>query len=210
MEKMVFIMDNYSNYEISKKTFDLLKKEINNIDTSMSDLEEFKREMFKLKNRQSRHQLSDQRKLSDGFTLNDSVLDIEQGSFGLSYGDDVLYTYGIDPCCGVAVVDSEKQFLCHLDGKNQPSEVIELVNNLKFSNDAIVIIIPGGTCGIMPGTFNYKKLEKMFEDAGFEVSEQRIPATLGFVIVNSEQVTIGTALDQSLNISYSLQNGKVL
>lgn len=183
--------------------------DISKINSDMHDLEELIGNMSQLKERRSKIQLTNQKKLREGFSLSDSVVDIGQGEFGLSTGDDVLYTYGIEPCCGVAVVDGEKKFLCHLDGKNQPSEVIELVNDLNFSHNSKVIIIPGVTCG-MPGSFDYKKLKTMFEEKGFVVSEQRIPSTFGFVVVNSKQVIVGTNLDRSQNISFSLNNEKKL
>lgn len=205
-------MESYIDYLNKEGDFDKiisLKKFVNNDNNYNGGdvILKFVGNKSQLKNRRSNFQLSDQKKLNGGFSLSDSVVDIGQGEYGFSTDDDVLYTYGIEPCCGVAVVDGKKKFLCHLDGKNQPSEVIELVNDLNFSHNSKVIIIPGVTCG-MPGSFDYKKLKTMFEEKGFVVSEQRIPSTFGFVIVNSEQVVVGTHLDQSQNISFSLSNEK--
>ena len=48
---------------------------------------------------ENKMQLTDAKKIKLGFDLNDSVIDVVQDGYSICYGEDILYTYGIDPCC---------------------------------------------------------------------------------------------------------------
>ena len=185
--------------------FDIMKKLEMNKNTS-KELEHLKENTLLLKNRQSRVQLSDEKKKNNGFLTMESVIDIGQHEYGVSDGSDVLYTYGIEPCCGVVVYDSKHSILLHLDGSDIPEQVIELTDSLGFSSNSRVIVAPGITCGMMPGSFDYSSLESLYRNRGFDVTEHRIPSTLGFITVDNNNITIGTAADRSLDEVFHLTN----
>ena len=164
-------------------------------------------ELKRLKNRKSTRQLSDLKKVQEGFLVEDSVIDIGEQEYGFSNGEDILYTFGIETCCGVIVYDKEKRFLCHLDGSINYSEVLELIERIKFdAAQTSIIIVPGATCGLIEGCFDYKALQKLLIDKGFKVIIQRIPSTLGFISVEPEKITIGTIVDRSLDTTTLIKN----
>lgn len=176
-----------------------MNKIINNDNIIIDKLVEFS----KPKLRENSIQLSDTRKTKFGFNLNESVIDVEQDGYGISYGNDILHTYGIDPCCGLVIYDENVRILFHLDGSITPEDVIKVTDTINFSKNAMVIVIPGASCGIK-GSFDYKKIEEMFSEKGYEVIEQRIPATFGFVTLESDKLTIGTGIDRSLDVVFSI------
>ena len=148
---------------------------------------------------ESKEQLSDVKKTNFGFNLNQSVIDVEQAGYGVCYGDDILYTYGIEPCCGLVLCDENVRILFHLDGTITPEDVIDITDKINLSQNTMVIVIPGSSCGI-EGSFNYKQMEDIYRKKGYEVIEQRIPATFGFVTLESDKVTIGTGVDRNLDV----------
>ena len=143
-------------------------------------------------------QLTDTKKQGFGFSLNQSVIDVEQDGYSICYGNDTLCTYGIDPCCGLVVCDENVRILFHLDGTIEPEDVLAITDKVNLSQDTMAIVIPGASCGIA-GSFNYKQIEEDYKRKGYKVIEQRIPATFGFVILETDQVTIGTGVDRSFD-----------
>lgn len=75
-------------------------------------------------------QLSDRKKQNNGFDISDSVIDVQQCGYGVSNEDDILFTYGIAPCCGLVLYDENVRVLFHLDGSITSEDVIEITNNL--------------------------------------------------------------------------------
>lgn len=152
-------------------------------------------------------QLSDRKKQNNGFDISDSVIDVQQCGYGVSNEDDILFTYGIAPCCGLVLYDENVRVLFHLDGSITSEDVIEITNNLGLRADTTALFAPGATCS-MPGSFEYKKLEEEYRKLGYKVLEQRIPATFGFVTVDKNQITIGTALNRDLDETFSIERKK--
>lgn len=148
---------------------------------------------------ENKTQLSENKKISFGFDLNDSVIDVDQAGYGISYGDDILYTYGIEPCCGLVLCDENVRILFHLDGSITPEDVLDITNKINLSQNVMVIVIPGASCGLN-GSFDYKQIEEEYRRKGYKVIEQRIPATFGFVTLESNKVTIGTGVARDLNV----------
>ena len=181
-----------------------MNKIINNDNIIIDKIAEFS----KPKLRESSIQLSDTKKINFGFNLNESVIDVNQEEYSISYGEDILYTYGIEPCCGLALCDENVRILFHLDGSISPEDVLDITDRIKLSPNAMVIVIPGTSCG-MPGSFNYKQIEEDYKKRGYEVICQRIPATFGFVILDSDKVTIGTGIDRSLDVVLSIPKRKI-
>lgn len=139
-------------------------------------------------------QLSDARKSANGFYETDSVIDVEQQGYAISYGDEFLFTYGIEPCCGVVLYDDKKYILFHLDGSSTPEEVKQITDKLDFSNDAKVLICPGVSCGKMSGTFNYVQLENIYKSLGYNTIVQRIEASFGHIAVSPDYIKVGSLL----------------
>ena len=61
----------------------------------------------------------------------------------------------------------------------------------------------------MQGCFEYKKLEDEYRKIGYKILEQRIPATLGFITVNKNQIVIGSALDRGLDKTFPIEHKKL-
>jgi len=59
---------------------------------------------------ESQDQLTDIKKIHNGFKKTDSVIDIGQNNYGISYNDDILFTYGIGPCLGLILIDDNKKY----------------------------------------------------------------------------------------------------
>ena len=157
---------------------------------------------------ENKMQLTDAQKKAFGFELNDSIIDVAQNEYSICYGEDILYTYGIDPCCGLVLCDENVRILFHLDGSISPEDVLDITDKVNLSPNAMVIVIPGASCG-MPGSFNYKQMEEDYKKRGYEVIGQRIPATFGFVILDSDKVTIGTGIDRSLDVVLPIPKRKI-
>lgn len=138
-------------------------------------------------------QLPDTKKIQNGYDLFDSVLDVNQGGYSISYGDDFLFTYGIEPCCGVVLYDAQKSILFHLDGTTSPEEVKQTTDSYGFSSDAKVLICPGVTCGIS-GTFEYERLKKIYNDDGYDTMVCRINGTFGYIGVSGNEIRFGSAM----------------
>lgn len=153
-------------------------------------------EIVKQKLRENTTQLPDIKKKNFGFDLNQSIIDVQQDGYSICYGDDILYTYGIEPCCGLVVCDENVRILFHLDATILPEDVLAITDKVNLSQDAMVIVIPGASCG-MRGSFKYKQVEEDYKKRGYKVIEKRIPATFGFVTLEPDQVTIGTGIDRS-------------
>ena len=157
---------------------------------------------------ENKEQLSDVKKTKFGFNLNQSVIDVEQAGYGICYGYDILYTYGIDPCCGLVLCDENVRILFHLDGMITPEYVLDITDKINLSQNTVVIVIPGASCGI-EGSFNYKQMEEAYRKKGYEVIEQRIPATFGFVTLESDEVIIGTGADRTLDVILPIPKKKI-
>ena len=157
--------------------------------------------------RQNTLQLTDRKKQNNGFDIADSVIDVEQCGYGVSNEDAILFTYGIEPCCGLVLYDENIRVLFHLDGSIRPEDVIEITNSMGLQPDATALFAPGTSCRTQ-GCFEYKRLEDEYRKLGYKILEQRIPATFGFVIVGENQITIGTALDRSLDKTFSIERKK--
>ena len=157
---------------------------------------------------ENKEQLSDVKKTKFGFNLNQSVIDVEQAGYGICYGYDILYTYGIEPCCGLVLCDENVRILFHLDGTITPEDVIDITDKINLSQNTMVIVIPGASCGI-EGSFNYKQMEEAYRKKGYEVIEQRIPATFGFVTLESDKVIIGTGVDRNLDVILPMLKKKI-
>lgn len=162
-------------------------------------------ELLKPQLRQNTLQLTDIKKQNNGFDLAKSVIDVEECGYGVSNKDDILFTYGIEPCCGLVLYDENVRVLFHLDGSVTPEDVIEVTNSIGLQQDVTAIFAPGTTCGIIQGCFEYRQLEEEYRKLGYTVLEQRIPATLGFVTVCKNQITIGTALDRDLDETFPIE-----
>ena len=104
--------------------------------------------------------------------------------------------------------DENVRILFHLDGSISPEDVLDITDKVNLSPNAMVIVIPGASCG-MPGSFNYKQMEEDYKKRGYEVIGQRIPATFGFVILDSDKVTIGTGIDRSLDVVLPIPKRKI-
>lgn len=157
---------------------------------------------------ENKMQLIDTKKINFGFDLNDSVIDVVQDGYSICYGEDILYTYGIEPCCGLVLCDENVRMLFHLDGSITPEDVLDITDKVNLSQNAMVIVIPGSTCGVS-GSFNYKQIEEDYKKRGYQVIEQRIPATFGFVALETDKVTIGTGLARSLDVILSIPKKKI-
>ena len=164
-------------------------------------------ELLKPTLRQNTLQLTDRKKQKNGFDLAESVIDVEQCGYGVSNEDDILFTYGIEPCCGLVLYDENVRVLFHLDGSVTPENVIEVTNSMGLQPDATALFAPGTACRTQ-GCFEYKKLEEEYRKLGYKVLEQRIPATFGFVTVGENQITIGTALDRDLDKTFPIERKK--
>ena len=152
-------------------------------------------------------QLSNKKKIQNGFDLCDSVLDVMQGGYAISYGDDYLFTYGIGPCCGVVLYDNQKCILFHLDGQSSPEEVKKITDSFGFDRDAKVLICPGVTCGI-PGSFKYDELGKIYNDIGCDTIICRINGTFGYITVSDTNVRIGSALFKENEVFFERQTSR--
>lgn len=152
--------------------------------------------------------LSDVKKKSFGFDLNRTVIDVEQNGYGISYGDDILHTYGIDTCCGLVLFDENVRILFHLDGTITPTEVLEITDKINLSKNTIAIVIPG-TASEMKGTFDYKQIEDIYMRKGYQVIEQRTPATFGFVTLEPDKVVVGTGLDRKYDLVLPIPRKKI-
>ncbi len=191
--------------------FDIEKNiDMNSISKNWGELEALKEQSLVLKNRRSTVQLSDTKKKSNGFLSIESVIDVGQHEYGISDGGDILYTAGIEPCCGVVIYDKKHSMLLHLDGSEDYSEVIELADAMGFSESSHVIVAPGVSCGMVKGSFDYVSLESAFRERGFSVEEHRIPNTLGFITVDSNNITIGTLVNRSLDVMISRSDNNYL
>jgi len=162
-------------------------------------------EILKPKLKENILQLSDRNKINFGFELQESVIDVEQCGYGISMADDILFTYGIEPCCGLVLYDENIRVLFHLDGSITPEAVMEITNGIGLKLDATAFFVPGASCG-MPGSFEYKKLEDEYRKIGYKILEQRIPATLGFVTVGENTITIGSGIDRTLDKKFLIEH----
>lgn len=174
---------------------------INNNTVKLDDI------IMKPKLIENKMQLTDAKKIKFGFDLNDSVIDVVQDGYSICYGEDILYTYGIEPCCGLILCDENVRILFHLDGSISPEDVLDITDKVNLSPNAMAIVIPGASCGI--GSFNYKQIEEDYKKRGYEVIDKRIPATFGFVILDSDKVTIGTGVDRSLDVVLPIPKRKM-
>ena len=156
---------------------------------------------------ENKMQLTDAKKIKFGFDLNDSVIDVAQDGYSICYGEDILYTYGIEPCCGLVLCDENVRILFHLDGSISPEDVLDITDKVNLSPNAMAIVIPGASCGT--GSFNYIQIEEDYKKRGYEVIVKRIPATFGFVILDSDKVTIGTGVDRSLDVVLPIYKRKM-
>lgn len=174
------------------------------IDTK-ENIEKFK-DIFKEKGlERCLDQLSDRKKVSNGFNIDESVIDVIQGGYAISRDDDILFTAGVGPCCAIVAFDGEKRMLFHIDGTSKPEDVKKKMLDFNMKENSTILVIPGGSCGI-PGSFLYEKLEEELKLLGYNVQERRIPADLGFVTVDLEQITIGTAFDRSLDTTFKIKD----
>lgn len=181
-----------------------MNKTINNNNIRIDRLDD----IAKPKLIENKEQLSDVKKTNFGFNLNQSVIDVEQAGYGICYGYDILYTYGIEPCCGLVLCDENVRILFHLDGTITQEDVLDITNKINLSPNTMVIVIPGASCGI-EGSFNYKQMEEAYRKKGYEVIEQRIPATFGFVTLESDKVIIGTGVDRNLDVILPMPKKKI-
>ena len=157
---------------------------------------------------ENKEQLPPVKKTNFGFNLNQSVIDVEQAGYSVCYENDILYTYGIDPCCGLVLCDENVRMLFHLDGTITPEDVLDITGKITLSKNTMVIVIPGASCGIK-GSFDYKQLEEAYRKQGYKVIEQRIPATFGFISLESDKVTIGTGVDRNLDVVITITKKKI-
>lgn len=149
-------------------------------------------------------QLATKKKISNGYDMMDSVLDVIQDGYAISYGDDYLFTYGIGPCCGVVLYDDIKSILFHLDGTILPNAVKEITDSFGFNSEAKVLICPGFTCDI-PGSFKYKNLEKLYNDNGYDTIVRRIDGHFGYIGVSANNIRIGTEMIKENEILFDKQ-----
>ena len=103
-------------------------------------------EFFKPSLKQNTLQLSDIKKQNNGFNISESVIDVEQCGYGISREEDILFTYGIEPCCGLVLYDENIRVLFHLDGSITPEDVIEISKDIGLQADATALFAPGSTC----------------------------------------------------------------
>lgn len=154
-----------------------------------------------------RYQLSENERIKLSFDLMESIIDVVQGGYAISNGQDKLFTYGIEPCCGVVLSNGEKSILFHLDGTTTPEEVKKITDENGFDSTSQVLICPGTTCGV-PGSFKYQELENLYKNAGYNVIINRIVSTFGYVEVDGNKARVGSALiPESEKIVELSQNG---
>ena len=103
--------------------------------------------------------------------------------------------------------DENVRILFHLDGSISPEDVLDITDKVNLSPNAMAIVIPGASCGIV--SFNYKQIEEDYKKRGYEVIDKRIPSTFGFVILDSDKVTIGTGVDRSLDVVLPIPKRKM-
>lgn len=155
----------------------------------------------------SRNQLTDLKKERFGYNSTDSVIDVGEGQYGVSFdGSDYLYTCGIEPCCGVVLSDGVKSILFHLDGSSSPIEVKKVTDSFEFGAYSKVLICPGVTCGI-PGSFKYQELAELYKNMGYEVEISRIDGPFGYVEVAGTQVKVGSILTDNIDVYDLKQKG---
>ena len=155
--------------------------------------------LIRLKLIECKRQLTDAEKIHFGFSRKDSVIDVNQDGYSICSKDDILYTYGIGPCCGLVLCDENIRMLFHLDGSISLEDVLNITDKVNLSQNTMVIVIPGASCSI-ENSFNYEQIKEKYKNKGYKVMEQRISTDLGFIILDSEKVTIGTSIDRRLDI----------
>jgi len=153
-------------------------------------------------------QLTDLKKIKNGYSLDDSVIDVVQGGYGVSDGKDYLFTYGIEPCCGVVLSSGDRTILFHLDGSSSVTDVINKTDLLGFNLESKVFIFPGVTCGIS-GSFDYEQLAKLYNSLGYDVIVKRINGTFGYVKVSSSEVAVGSLLFKDQETVFELDNKNI-
>ena len=151
-------------------------------------------------------QLTANKKMGGGFSLDASVIDVEEAGYGISTGDDILYTYGLDTCCGLVLCDDSKRVLFHLDGGITPEDVLKVTNKMQFKAGTKVFIAPGANK--MEGNFDYIRLQEMFQKLGYVVEVMPLSATYGFVTVKKDSITIGSPIDKDKIRTISLMTKK--
>ena len=52
-------------------------------------------------------------------------------------------------------------------------------------------------------------MEEIYRKKGYEVIEQRIPSTFGFITLESDKVTIGTSVDKNLDVVFPIPKKKM-
>lgn len=92
--------------------------------------------------KQSHEQLDEEKKSMFELKKEDTILDVEQDEYAISKENDILYTYGIEPCCGLVLYDDNMRALFHLDSIVTPKEVIKITNKMGLKQDATIMIIP--------------------------------------------------------------------
>ena len=152
-------------------------------------------------------QLTDLKKLNNGYLLEDSVIDVIQGGYAVSVGDNHLFTYGIEPCCAVVIVSPSKKILFHLDGTFSVFDVKRKADSLGFGNNSKVFIFPGVTCGI-PGSFKYDELMELYASYGYDVMVRRINGTFGYVKVSADEIIAGSLLQKGDEITFKFDDKK--
>ncbi len=137
-------------------------------------------------------QLNSEKKTWAGFSLKDSVIDVEEGGYGISTGNDILYTYGIDTCCGLVLCDDFKRVLFHLDGGTTINDVLKVISKMQFKAGVKVFIVPGAHK--MKNNFDYIKLYEILQKMKYIVEVIHLPATFGFITVKKDSITIGSPI----------------
>lgn len=146
----------------------------------LKQLEEFIRE-YKNQIKPCYNQLHENKKVKFGFDLRDSVIDVEERGYGISTGYDILYTYGIDTCTAIAIIDETKNLLMHIDSSSV-DDVKKIYHKFNFSPNTKVFIFPGAHK--MTGQFDYKSFIEYLKSINVQYQIERIPATFGFVKID--------------------------
>ena len=146
-------------------------------------------------------QLSEQKKQKLGFEPYDSVINVEQKGCGISYGDSILYTYGIDTCTGVAIVDDEKSILMHLDATTTVAKVIELLSKINLTSNLQVLIFPGHSK--KNGQFQHEELIKVLTKRNIPFLIKNIPSTYGYIKIDYDHTIEMVTLFEKKYFSYS-------
>ena len=142
-----------------------------------------------------------------GFGENDFVIDVEQGKYGISFGNNFLYTDGLSSCCGVVVIQGNNSILFHLDDFSDVEKVVKITEYYGLTKDSTVLICPGPDCH-SHGQFKYAELEEKYRELGLDI-KYHIFKLNGYIKVSGDVVEVGSIGCAELVKTYQFGTKKV-